>query len=130
MGQFDSYIERNAPPSPRTTRAYNVLIPAAAIVYVIVERDIRRIPLAAFITLMFLPAGIAPKATDRAYAALDRHTVPSILYLFVFSLAGPFAFLCAVTSYSTSLYIAIPIALALTTYGAIRRHNRLHSDTP
>ncbi|NUR97563.1 MAG: hypothetical protein HOV67_20190 [Kribbellaceae bacterium] len=102
MGQFDSYIERNAPPSPRTARAYGVLMPAAAI----------------------------PKATDRAYAALDRHTVPSILFGFAFSLAGAFALLRAVTSYSTSLYIAIPIALALTTYGAIRRHNRHRSATP
>lgn len=130
MGQFDSYIERNAPPSPRTARAYGVLMPAAAIVYVIVERDVSRVPLAAFITLMLLPAGIAPKATDRAYAALDRHTVPSILFGFAFSLAGAFALLRAVTSYSTSLYIAIPIALALTTYGAIRRHNRHRSATP
>jgi hypothetical protein len=129
MGQFDSYIERNAPPSPRTTRAFNMAVPVVAIVYVIVERDVSYVPLAAFFTLMFLPAGVAPKAYNRAFAALDRHTVPSALCLFAFSLAGPFAFLSTIVSYSTSLYIAAPVAVVLTTYGTIRRQARLRGRT-
>jgi hypothetical protein len=127
MGQFDSYIEHNAPWSPRTTRVVNLVIPTAAIVNAAVDRDFSSILLAALFALVLLPAGIAPTAHRAALAALDRHAVTSAGFMFLITSLMLFALFARLVSRSTSLYTAVPAAAALAIYGAIRRRARLRA---
>ncbi|MFF0266457.1 hypothetical protein [Kribbella sp. NPDC004536] len=107
-----------------TTREAGVRsgLPLAAILNAIVTPDESDIMLAALLTVLLLPAGIAPKAHRAALARLDKHPVLRAVVFFSILLVWLFAFLSTILSHKTSAYIAVPAAAVLFTAAAITRH--------
>ncbi|MFF0338749.1 hypothetical protein [Kribbella sp. NPDC004875] len=124
MGQFDRFIERNAKPSSRGMRVFCLVMPIAMIVQAVGSHRLDDILTAAFGVVLFLPAGIAPKAHRARLAALERHLVLSAVCMFLLMLCALFVLLAKFLSHPTSLYIAVPTAFVLTATGVVRQHAR------
>lgn len=124
MGQFDRFVDRNASPPAGVIRVFCLVAPVAMIIQAIDSRRLEDILVAAFGVVLFLPAGIAPKAHRARLAALDKHLVLGAVFMFGFLLCALFVLLAEFLSRSTSIYIAAPAAFVLTAVAATRRHTR------
>lgn len=105
-------------------RLFCLVMPIAMIVQAVGSHRLDDILTAAFGVVLFLPAGIAPKAHRARLAALERHLVLSAACMFLLMLCALFVLLSEFISRSTSLYIAVPASVVLTAAGTIRQHTR------
>ena len=124
MGQFDRFIERDVGTSSLGSRVFCVVLPVLWIVKAAESRHLNDILITVFMVVLMLPAGIAPKAHRARVAALDKHPVFSSVFMFLLMLCGFFVLFTQFLSRPTSIYLAAPAALALTTGGAVRRRGR------
>jgi hypothetical protein len=124
MAQFDRFIERNTPPSPRTTRVFSVVFPVLMTVKAIATRRLEDILTAIFFDALLLPSGLWPTAHGARLKALDRHPVLGPVAMFVLTGTGVFVLLGPFLTRRHSLYVALPAAVVLTAVGTVRRRVR------
>ena len=124
MGQFKQYVESYNP--PRLHRAIQVVVPLGFVVKAAVNPTLENILWAASLVVLILPFGIAPEAHAARMAALDRRPVRSVVFMSLVLAAGLFAMLVEILGLSrtTSILIAVPVALAAPLSSVVRRRER------
>ncbi|MFC6161538.1 hypothetical protein [Kribbella jiaozuonensis] len=127
MGQFDSYIDRKAAAPPGVVRAFCLVAPVFMIIQAVGSHRLEDILMAGFGVVLFLPSGIAPRWYRARLAALQNHLVLGAVFTFSLMLCVLFILLATFFNRSTSIYIATPVALVLTTAAAVRQHTRLRA---
>ncbi|MGZ0149409.1 hypothetical protein ACXJJ3_20260 [Kribbella sp. WER1] len=126
MGQFNGYLESGEPP-PSLWRAILIIGSCAAIVNAIFNRQLDDILIAVLLAVQCLPAGITPRRHRAALDALDRRPVLKFATLWTVGTCWFFVMLSQTLSRTTSLYLAVPTALTLTTASAVLRYRRLRA---
>ncbi|MET9312860.1 hypothetical protein ABZX12_13605 [Kribbella sp. NPDC003505] len=110
MGQFKQYIESYDPSAVR--RIFYVVVPLAAIVRAVATRQLEPVLLAAFLVVLLLPPGIAPKGAAQMAAYLEARPVLGSVHTFFVLTCGGFVLLASFLSRHLSLLLAVGLGLS------------------
>jgi hypothetical protein len=126
MGQFKQDVESYNPPV--LNRAMQVVIPLAFIVKAAVNQTFEDFLWAAWLVVLMLPFGIAPKATLSRVTAWNRNQpILSGTFTCVLMTSGTFLLLRFFMNRPHSILIAIPLTVVLMLISRLVGHRSTQS---